>query len=92
MSTLVGLAGVSSDSVEAIHVTSRTSALKHLRGGARAVTAAGDNGALNVWIDEDGMYRCSFHRFLSTKNHGTWKYLASVDAWLREWWPRMKVS
>jgi len=48
-------------------------------------TTANDNGALNVWKDRDGIYRCKsyLHRnILESKNYSN---LRLVRAWLKKW-------
>ncbi len=60
---------------------------------ATATVAASDNGSISVWIGDDGKYRTSFHRYLSTlsgPNEFTSK--AKLREWLKEWWPRMERS
>jgi hypothetical protein len=88
MVQLVGLPGVSREKTEAAFVRSVTAASKELRAG-NAITSAGDCGAVNVWKDDEGMWRCEFHRFMVTIDSKTFKYLAAVCEWLREWMPRM---
>jgi hypothetical protein len=89
MPTLSGLPGKRRD-VEAVSVQSRTAAMQSLRSG-QAATAAGDHGALNVWIDDEGLFRAEFMRRCRSIDAKQFKYLASVDAWLRVWFPRLSV-
>jgi hypothetical protein len=86
---LVGIEGVSAGEVEAVCVRSRTAAIQELRAGAPAIIAAGDEGSLVVWVDDDGKYRCEFDRFLAAIDQKKFRHLAAVDQWLREWFPKM---
>ena len=90
MPTLKGLPGTSGD-VEAFAVRSRSAVLRCLR-KQKAATAAGDHGALNVWIDDDGLFRCEFMRRCRTIDISRFAYVAAVDAWLRKWFPCLSVS
>ena len=85
--TLVGLPGTSGNT-EAEEVHSRTAAIRALRSGI-AATASGDAGALNVWIDDGGKYRCEFMQHRATVRADVHQFIAAVDAWLAEWLPRM---
>lgn len=87
MTTLTGLPGVAGDTIEAEWVSSRTEAMRAFRDGAKAVTSSGSNGALNVWLDDEGWYRCEFHRHLRVIGRERFRWKAAVDEWLREWLP-----
>lgn len=86
---LVDVPGVSGGEVKAYAAKSPNDALFFIT-DSKAVTAAGDNGALNVWRDDSGQWRCEFHRRLCTINSITTKSVRRVMAWMREWWPRME--
>lgn len=85
--TLTGLPNTSAD-VQAVLVTSVTMASKYLR-QSMAVTAAGSTGALNVWRDDDGDWRCEAMRNLVTVDRATFVHVAAVVAWLKESWPSL---
>ena len=74
--------------VRAVDVQTRTEAARWLVQG-KAVTAAGDSGAVNLWRDRHGMYRCEFYRFRLTADSSMFGTLSAVRKWLREWWPKM---
>ena len=65
MPVLTGLEGTKEDK-EVVFIDNPRRAVKFLLRGY-AVTASGDNGALNVWNDDAGKYRCKSMRFLATK-------------------------
>jgi len=89
MPTLKRLPGTRRD-VEAVSVQSRSAAIRALR-NKQASTAAGDHGALNVWIDDEGLFRCEFMRRCRSVNAERFAYMAAVDAWLRAWFPCLSV-
>lgn len=89
MPTMRGLPGTLKD-VEAASVKTRSSAIQQLR-QKTAITAAGDYGALIVWFDDDGLFRCEFMRHCKTVNASQFKYLAAVDEWLRKWFPLLNA-
>lgn len=86
--TAVGLPGTRKET-KLTFVTSPTDAARFLRAG-QSVTAAGDDGAMIVWRDVDGNFRCEFYQRLSTKDSRNFRYLASAAAWMKEFWPRLR--
>jgi len=47
-----------------------------------AATSAADHGAINVWRDDAGKYRCHRMVFLAVKDSHEFDTLAQVRAWL----------
>lgn len=90
MPLLIGIEGVEAGEVESVSVRSRTAAIRELRAGAKAVTAAGGEGALNVWRDDNGAFRCEFDRYRTPIDQKTFRFLGPVDDWLREWFPKLE--
>lgn len=89
MPELVGIEGIKSGRVDCQIVSSITELFRVLK-PKLAATAAGDNGALSVWIGDDGHYRTSFHRKYATLNGPNIIFTkAKVREWLKEWWPHM---
>lgn len=86
--TLVGVPGVTGD-VHPVCATSRTNAIEWLRAG-EPISAASDNGCLDVVKDDDGLWLCIFQRRMVTLGMQRFKHLAAVDQWLREWWPKLR--
>jgi hypothetical protein len=58
----------------------------------RIASAASDNGSCTVYLDDDGMYRCSFHRYKVALNDTTVKTEQEVLKWLNEWLPKVHPS
>lgn len=84
---LQGLPGTKKH-VMACRASSVTGAVRLIRDG-KAATASGDNGALNVWKNDAGLWCCEFHRYWSVKDSKQFKYVAAVSEWLKLWWPLM---
>lgn len=55
----------------------------------RACSGAGDHGAVIVWRDDAGGYRCAFQRFQNTIASVCLESKAAVYGWLKEWLPKM---
>lgn len=83
MPMLTGLPGTTAPH-EAVSVSSRSSAIAQLRLGS-TITASGDNGALNVWRDDGGSWRCQFMVHMAVQSDLRTRHLAAVDRWLRTW-------
>lgn len=56
----------------------------------RAVTAAGSNGAINVWRDDTKQLRSAFCRYRATLAVAEHADLDSLRRWLEEWWPQLE--
>lgn len=88
MAILSGLPGTSEDK-EATIVQSVSGVLRALASG-KTPTAAGDNGAINVWVDDEGKFRCEFMRWRSTVDAQVFQFKKQVAAWLKVWFPQMQ--
>lgn len=51
----------------------------------KATTAAGNNGAINLYIDDNGKYRMSLFRWLVCKDERLYTNLNMVKQTLKEW-------
>lgn len=88
MYTLTGLPGVSGKDLEAPLFRSVPAAMTGIK-THRAVTSAGTHGAISVWIDDDGKYRCEFYVRLITQNSIVVSTKREVRTWLKEWFPKL---
>ena len=70
--------------LEAEIVRSVSGAVKALRAG-KAATAAGPNGAINVWCDDAGVYRCEAMRLYRTLEATTFRAQKDICPWVRKW-------
>lgn len=89
MPELRGLTGVKGDALPCQHVASVEQVLSRMRTKRRAVTAAGPEGALNVWRDDAGRLRSNFCRYRSTVDEAVHEDFDSLHAWLNVWWQKM---
>lgn len=71
-----------------VTVSSVSAAMKEIRKG-RSITAASDNGAINVWHRDDGRIQCEFMQFRESKSSRKFRKKASVKSWLVEWFPKI---
>jgi len=89
MPQLVGLEGVRKKALDARFFNKPVQASRFLR-THRALTAAGDNGAINVWIDDAGRYRATFYRHYATLSTWRGKQKTRLTEWLKAWMPKME--
>jgi hypothetical protein len=89
MPDLVDLRGVAGGRREARIVRTPSAAIKALRAGL-AATSAGDNGALNIWTDDTGAYRCESMKFMVTLESRVFNKQSSVVKWFKQWWARIQ--
>lgn len=88
--TFKGMPGVRSKHLRGPMASTVTGFMAALR-KYRICSDAGDYGAVNVYRDDDGNYRCSFQVFYSTKGAGTFKTKRDVEKWLKRWLPRQRI-
>jgi hypothetical protein len=87
---LVGLPGVKGGTIKDVRCANTVSGAMRVLRTDRAVTGAGDHGAWTVWEDDKGKLRCDFCRFHRTVNEATFTKKKDVEAWLREWMPKVQ--
>jgi uncharacterized protein YllA (UPF0747 family) len=64
-------------------VSTVTAAFNVLRQGT-AASASGDNGAINLWYDDDGDLRGERMRFLITEDSQTFSTKKEARTWLKD--------
>ncbi|HYD60549.1 MAG TPA: hypothetical protein VEC35_09355 [Noviherbaspirillum sp.] len=90
MLNLTGLPGVAGGKIDsATYFSDVADALRQLD-KHRAVLAAGDCGAVTVYVDDAGKYRCAMHRRMFTLNESIVSSKAAVRAWLKRWHPQIQ--
>ena len=87
MGMLVGLEGTTRR-LPCQHVVTVEQAIARIQ-KRRAITAAGGNGALNVWRDDARQLRSEFMRYRQTLDKAVHPTLESLRAWLTKWWPEL---
>lgn len=86
---LKGLTGVTQKAVPVAWFSSASQVSRLLRTN-RALTTAGNNGAINVWIDDAGRYCADYQRYLKTEARWRGKQKTRLTEWLKVWMPKMK--
>lgn len=54
----------------------------------RAISSAGDHGAVMVWQDDAGQWRARFMYYCATVDDASFSSKAAVLPWLRIWLPK----
>lgn len=85
---LSGLAGVDGD-VEAAWVESADDAVAAIGHGELAVTAAGSNGAINIW-KVGNSFHCERMRLMVTQSLEVLPNLTAVNEWAQREWPEIR--
>ena len=87
---LTGLPGVKRKKVRAMFF-GRGSVSQYLRlmpgGKTKTFCSAGPRGAVNVYLDDDGNWRCNFCRYASVLSDVVCKTKKAVREWLTKWLP-----
>lgn len=81
--TLTNLDGVKRRPVKAVPFLVRSHALKALT-RYRAVTTAGDIGALTVWRDDSGQLRGERYRNMGTRDAQIFRSKRAMAVWLKD--------
>jgi hypothetical protein len=89
MSALVGLQGTNGKPREVEFFRSTSRALV-LLSRDKATTTSGDEGAINIWIDDAGLYRGCRMRFMQTMAEIVTPTKAKVKRWLIDELPKIK--
>lgn len=55
-----------------------------------AATAAENNGAINIWIDDDGNFRCESMRFFQSLEKQIYDDINDAKTWARKWLSEIK--
>jgi hypothetical protein len=55
-----------------------------------AVTTAGDNGAINIWKDDEGKIRCESYSFCKTLDSQIYSNISNVNNWAAKWLKEIK--
>lgn len=85
---LVGIPGVKSGRVDCTNTKSVTAMMRTVAPGL-AACAAGRDGAISLWIGDDGDYLCDFSRFGTVQSQGSFAQKTKLRRWLQEHWPKM---
>jgi len=90
MITLINLEGTNRKETKAIFIKKAFQVKKITP--ELAVTSAGDNGAINIWLDDDNHFRCNAMRYLKSVDMQTYSDIHKVKVWAKKWLSEIRVS
>ncbi len=91
MGDYVGLEGVKGGKLKGpSFVKQDITAFKKALDKARVCSTASDEGAITVWIDDDGYYRCDMSRYLRSIVCQRFSTFSEVSKWLRRYLPQIE--
>jgi hypothetical protein len=85
MGTLIGLPGISGKKLEAVFIDDDYKNIRQIILDGNAATDAGDNGAINIWKDDNGRIRCEALQYLRTVESKSYKSIRSAINWAKRW-------
>jgi len=89
MPMLSGLPGTDGKPRDGEMFSSVSRAFDILRRGL-AATTAGDTGAINFYVRDDGLYHCEVMRHMVTEDSKQFKTQKDARAWLKKWLPKIQ--
>ena len=84
----VDLPGVTGD-VDYNHLTSVSDGIRNLR-KLRAMSTAGDDGAVTIWVDDEGVYRGARYVYCVEKSTIKTNTLRDLKTWLKSELPKIQ--
>ena len=84
MGKLVGLEGTTETERDCLFIEKASEIEVVLRNGY-AASSADDNGAINIWVDDEGKYRCVSMRWCVTQESRIYKKISSAINWAEKW-------
>lgn len=81
---LNNLEGVSEETIEC-EFTDKSSEIKAILDRGLAVTTGHDNGAINIWKDDNGNIRCEAMRHCQSLDKQIFKKMTDVRTWFDRW-------
>jgi hypothetical protein len=90
MNVLKNLAGTSIKEMPCFFIRS-TRGIKKIT-PTLAATAAGSEGAINIWLDDDMKFRCEAMRFGKTVEGKAFSDVLKTEQWTRKWIKRIVIE
>lgn len=84
MAKLSGLKGISAKEVECKFIEKAKDIERILKSG-KAATTAGDNGAINVYLDDEANIRCESMRYRASLEKKVYRSYPAAIAWTKKW-------
>ena len=89
MLILKGLDGTSKNEIECLFIKHHSDIAVILNNGY-AATSAGSNGAINIWLDDDGKIRCEAMIFCCVKSSEIFDDIFLAQVWVEDWMQRIE--
>lgn len=86
---LKGLPGINKKIIHAVYFK-RTDKILTILSNEMAATVSGDNGAINIWIDDSGGIRCEAMKFCKSLEYKIFRDIEKVKVWAKEWLKKIK--
>ena len=87
---LVGLEGKKEQNTEYLFFESEEEIQDILFVKNKAATTADNNGAINIWVDDEGYIRCESMRYLSSLEKKKYSRISDVKKWAKKWLEEIK--
>lgn len=87
---LVGLEGKKEQNTECLFFESEEEIQDILFEKYKAATTADVNGAINIWVDDEGYIRCESMRYLSSLEKKKYSRISDVKKWAKKWLEEIK--
>lgn len=90
MGSYHGLDGIKGGAADGPFVKATIADFRKGLRNARVCSTASDNGAITVWIDDAGKYRCELSRYLQSVASGEFDDFGETSKWLRRHLPMIE--
>ena len=87
---LTGLEGRKEKFTECMYFESEEQITNILFENNKAATTADYNGAINIWLDDEGYIRCESMRYLSSLEKKKYSRVSDVKKWAKKWLEKIK--
>lgn len=84
MAVLKDLEGIAAKEIECEFID-KPSDVKKILSKGKAATTAGDNGAINIWKDDKGRYRCAAMQWMRTVEQKDFRDIDQAIRWAAKW-------
>lgn len=84
MGVLRNLEGIAATEIEAVFIDKPSDITAILVAG-KGATTAGDNGAINIWRDDEGYIRCQAMQWLKTVETKRYFTILGAEKWAAKW-------
>jgi hypothetical protein len=89
MGQLINLKGTNGKAIDCKFIKKGSEIRSILKSGI-AATTAGNNGAINIYTDDNGDIRCEAMRFMVSLEEKVFQHIKDAINWTNEWLPKIK--